>query len=92
MPIIKKTLLIKNKLGLHARAATQLVQLSQNFSSKVVITYGEKSANANSVMALLMLAGATGNQVEVSCEGEDAEQALIAVEELFNAKFNEESI
>ncbi|MER2493292.1 HPr family phosphocarrier protein [Catenovulum sediminis] len=86
---IKKKLLITNKLGLHARAATQLVQVSQAYKSNINLICAGKSANANSVMALLMLAGATGTEIEVECTGPDAELALQAIEALINAKFNE---
>ncbi|WAJ70522.1 HPr family phosphocarrier protein [Catenovulum adriaticum] len=84
-----KTLFIKNKLGLHARAATQLVQLAQTYQSKIEITCEGKTASANSVMGLLLLSGATGCEIQVQCEGEDAAAALDAVENLINARFNE---
>ncbi len=76
-------------MGLHARAATQLVKVSQAYPCEITIECDGKSANANSVMALLMLAGATGTEVTVSCNGEQAEQALQAVEDLINARFHE---
>ncbi|WP_017444264.1 HPr family phosphocarrier protein [Gayadomonas joobiniege] len=89
MRTVEKTLYIKNKLGLHARAATQLVQLSQSYQSEVLIICGDKKANANSVMALLMLAGATGSEILVRCTGTDAESAMQAVQQLIEAGFNE---
>ncbi len=84
-----KTLFIKNKLGLHARAATQLVQLAQSYQSDIQISCGGKTASANSVMGLLLLSGATGCEIDVSCQGEDAQAALEAVEALINARFHE---
>lgn len=52
---IEKTLTIVNKLGLHARAATQLVQLANQFDAKIVLVKGDKKADANSVLGLMML-------------------------------------
>ncbi|EWH09124.1 phosphocarrier protein NPr [Catenovulum agarivorans DS-2] len=86
---LSKNLLIKNKLGLHARAATQLVKVSQAYPCEIILECDGKSANANSVMGLLMLAGATGTEITVHCNGEQAEQALQAVEDLINARFHE---
>lgn len=89
MQTIEKCLLIKNKLGLHARAASQLVELAQAYQSEILIICGEKKANANSVMGLLMLAGATGTEICVRCSGDDAEAAMHAVQQLIEAGFNE---
>ena len=86
---VSKILFIKNKLGLHARAATQLVKLAQTYQSEIQLTCAGKTANANSVMGLLLLSGATGTEVEVNCIGEDAQAALDAVEALIDARFHE---
>lgn len=85
----EKTLTIVNKLGLHARAATQLVQLANKFDAQVTLVKGDKSANANSVLGLMMLESHQGEQVTVISEGSDAEQALIEIEALIEGKFNE---
>ena len=87
--VATKHLEIKNKLGLHARAATKLVELVANFDSEITLSNEQKSANAKSVMALLLLAGAQGKVIKVNCIGNDAEQALIAIEDLINNKFEE---
>lgn len=87
---LEKTLTIVNKLGLHARAATQLVQLAQQFDAEITLTQGDKSASAASVLGLMMLESHQGKEVTVISEGNDAEKALIAIEELITAKFNEE--
>ncbi|WP_111978297.1 HPr family phosphocarrier protein [Algibacillus agarilyticus] len=84
-----KELTIQNKLGLHARAATKLAELTLQYKSVITISCGAKSANANSVMALLLLAGAQGKQINVSCSGEDAATALNAVANLIDNKFEE---
>lgn len=87
---VTKTVIIENKLGLHARAATKLAQLAQTFEAEVTITQSEKSANADSVMALLMLASNQGKHVTVSANGEDAEQAVDSICQLISNKFDEE--
>lgn len=89
MPI-NKTVIIENKLGLHARAATKLAQLAQTFSAEVTITQADKSANADSVMALLMLASNQGKEVTVSADGNDAADALEAICQLISNKFDED--
>lgn len=80
---------IVNTLGLHARAATRLAQLCQQFQARIQLTQDNKTADASSVLALLMLAGSKGKTVEVSAEGEDAPAALLAVIELIQNGFGE---
>ncbi len=80
---------IINKLGLHARAASQLASLALKFDAKVTLTQDDKSAEADSVLALMLLESSQGKEVLVQCEGPDAEQALIAIGQLIEAKFNE---
>jgi phosphocarrier protein NPr len=84
-----RRVLITNKLGLHARAASKLAQLSEKFSAKVTIQLDDNSADANSIMALMLLAGAQGKTVTVIASGDDAEQALIEICQLFSNKFDE---
>ncbi|WP_338516427.1 HPr family phosphocarrier protein [Alteromonas gracilis] len=87
---LAKTLTIVNKLGLHARAATQLVKLANQFDAKIVLKKGDKEADANSVLGLMMLESHQGEQVDVEVEGSDAQSALDAIEQLIEGKFNEE--
>ena len=87
---LEKNLLIVNKLGLHARAATQLAKLANQFDAQVTVVQGDKSASANSVLGLMMLESSQGKEVQVISEGQDAEQALAAVEKLIVEKFNED--
>ncbi|MBW8189463.1 HPr family phosphocarrier protein [Neiella marina] len=84
-----RSLLIKNKLGLHARAATKLATLAQDYDANVMIRHGEKQASAGSVMGLLLLETCQGQHIEVSADGPDAERALDAVEALINNFFDE---
>ncbi len=88
MPINRKVKII-NKLGLHARAASKLAQLSQKFSATITLDLDGNSADANSIMGLMLLAGAQGKIVSVTATGEDAEQALNEICQLFSDKFDE---
>jgi phosphocarrier protein NPr len=80
---------IINQLGLHARAATKLAQLCQQFDARIQLVQEGKTADASSVLALLMLASSKGKTVQVCTEGVQAEQALTAVVDLINNGFDE---
>jgi len=80
---------IINRLGLHARAAAQLVKLTTQFQSKVFIKKGGQSANAKTIMDVLMLAGTQGTQITVEATGEDEQEALEATVGLIAARFPE---
>ncbi len=82
---------IINKLGMHARAATKLVQLASRFKADVQIQKEGHSANAKSVMGVLLLCGHQGAMIEVSARGEDAEEAVRAIGELIENRFGESS-
>lgn len=87
---ITKTVTIINKLGLHARAATKLVQVANQYTSDIELRKDDEVAPANSVLALLMLGSSMGKQVTIYCKGEDAEQAMQEIENLIANKFDEE--
>jgi phosphotransferase system HPr (HPr) family protein len=80
---------IINKLGLHARAASKLAQLSQQFSATITLDLDGNSADANSIMGLMLLAGAQGKTVNVTAIGKDAELALNEICQLFSDRFDE---
>ncbi|PSW56455.1 HPr family phosphocarrier protein [Photobacterium leiognathi] len=84
-------LFIKNRLGLHARAAIKLVELAQSFSAVITVSNDDVSATADSVMGLLMLDSAQGQKIMVSAEGNDETAALEAISALIEAGFDEES-
>ncbi|XPF92738.1 HPr family phosphocarrier protein [Colwellia sp. RE-S-Sl-9] len=86
----EKTLVITNKLGLHARAATKLAQLCQKFNTSVTVSLDDNSADASSIMGLMLLAGSQGKTVTVVTEGVDAEEAIKSICQLFSDKFDEE--
>ncbi|MDE1515076.1 MULTISPECIES: HPr family phosphocarrier protein [Vibrio] len=86
-----QTVLIQNRLGLHARAAIKLVQLAQSFDAILTVQSQDgRTATADSVMGLLMLESAQGQQVVISAEGSQAQPALNAVCQLIEQKFDED--
>jgi len=87
---VKKTLIIQNKLGLHARAASQFVQKANKFKADITVGKGKQEVNGKSIMGVMMLAAAKGSKITVTASGEDADSALDAVEKLVNDKFGEE--
>ena len=89
MSVVSKNTLIRNKLGLHARAATKLAQLAMQFDAEVSLFQGEKSAPANSVMGLLMLESSQGKEVRIEAKGKDAQAALDAICQLIEDRFDE---
>ncbi len=89
MSVLEKDVTIINRLGLHARAATKLAQLSQQFKAKITISLDGNKADASSIMALMLLAGGQGKVVKVIAEGEDANLALDSICQLINQRFDE---
>ncbi|MEM0910393.1 MAG: HPr family phosphocarrier protein [Pseudomonadota bacterium] len=87
--LLKRKVEIVNKLGLHARAATKLVQLANQHDADITLIHGESSAPANSVLALMMLESSQGKTVEIVCKGNDAEAAMEAITALIKNKFDE---
>jgi phosphocarrier protein len=87
--MISKNLTIQNKLGLHARAAAKLVALSNNFKSEIILVKDNKSADARSIMKLLMLSASKGSVLEVNITGKDQEKAMESIEKLFLNGFDE---
>ena len=80
---------IINQLGLHARAAAQLVQLANRCKCDVTLKTDSESVNGKSIMGVLMLAAAQGMRVKVICRGEDAQECLDEVAALIQNKFGE---
>ncbi|MGD0529008.1 MAG: HPr family phosphocarrier protein [Polyangiaceae bacterium] len=78
-----------NQLGLHARAATKLVQLASKYPCDVEVTRDDQSANGKSVMGVLLLCGSKGTVLEVSARGDRAEECVQAIGELIASKFGE---
>jgi len=86
-----KNYTIVNDLGLHARAATKLVQLASNYPCEVQLSHQGQTANAKSVMGVLLLCGSKGTVVEVAAAGERADECVKAIGELIAGRFGEPS-
>ena len=84
------TITISNKLGLHARASSKLVDVAERFAAESWVETNGRRANAKSIMTILVLGAKYGDEVKISCEGADANDALQAISQLFNDKFGEE--
>lgn len=89
MPFAERTFTIVNALGLHARAAAQLVQAANRFQSEVQVAKDGASVNGKSIMGVLTLAAAKGSRITVSCDGPDADAALAALGGLIEGGFGE---
>ena len=81
---------VRNKLGLHARAAAKLVLLASRCSSDIVLIHGDQQANAKSVMGVLLLCGSKGTQLWIEANGQDADAAVQQIGELISNRFGED--
>ncbi|MCH8180555.1 MAG: HPr family phosphocarrier protein [Proteobacteria bacterium] len=87
--MIKTTVTISNKLGLHARASAKLTKLASSFPCQVHMSRNDRCVNAKSIMGVMMLAAGLGSSVELECDGEREGEAIKALEALINDKFGE---
>jgi phosphocarrier protein len=85
----EKELLIENRLGLHARAAAQIVKTASAYHSKVTFMKDGLEVDGKSIMGIMMLAAARGSTVLLAVQGEDEKQAVTDLEKLFRNKFGE---
>jgi len=88
--MLNRNFIIKNRLGLHARAAAQLVQTANKFSSEVKLIKDDIEVNGKSIMGILLLAAPKGTDVSVSIEGADEEMAMNVIAELIEDGFGED--
>ncbi len=87
--MIKRTVTISNKLGLHARASAKLTKLAGAFKCDVHLSRGERRINAKSIMGVMMLAAGLGSEVVVETDGIDEQAAVDALIGLIEDKFGE---
>ncbi len=87
--MISRDIEIKNKLGLHARAAAKLVHIAARYKSDIKVKKGEEEVDGKSILGILLLAAGRGAVVTIRVEGEDEREALDAVEKLIDTKFDE---
>ena len=91
MPTSSHVFTILNDKGLHARASARFVEVVEKFESEVIVQKDGLEASGSSIMGLLMLAASKGTSIKVTLHGSDAEELALALEELINSKFGEES-
>jgi len=87
--MIRRTVTISNKLGLHARASAKLTKLAGGFQCEVFMTRSGRRVNAKSIMGVMMLAAGMGSEIEIETEGEDELPAIEAIVTLIADKFGE---
>ncbi|MFC1646058.1 HPr family phosphocarrier protein [Candidatus Omnitrophota bacterium] len=80
--IVKTTVVVNGKQGLHARPAAIFVQIASKFDSKITVTKDEQEVNGKSIMGILMLAAEKGSEIQITAEGDDAKEAIESLEEL----------
>ncbi|HYO09394.1 MAG TPA: HPr family phosphocarrier protein [Tepidisphaeraceae bacterium] len=93
MPSASRDIVVSNKLGLHARPAMQFVDVANQFQSDITVhKLGEEPAEADgkSVMQMIILAATEGTPMRIDAAGDDAEDAVTKLAELFDSKFGEE--
>ena len=88
--VVRRSFTISNKLGLHARAAAKLVQVTNQFQSRIRLLKNGQEADAKSILGILTLSCPQGTEIEVHAEGNDAAEALKAMALLIENKFGEE--
>ena len=89
--MIERELLVTNHLGLHARATARLVQLLSGYRCNVTLTAKGREVNAKSIMGVMLLAAGPGMTLLLRADGPDETNAVTAVADLFERKFDEES-
>ena len=90
MSAVEATVEIRNRRGLHLRAASTLAQTAGRFSSKITVARGKNQVSAKSVTSLMMLGAEKGVKVKIEADGADAREALEAVQALFEEGFGED--
>ncbi len=87
--MIKTSIKVSNKLGLHARASAKLTKLAGSFPCEVWLAKGERRVNAKSIMGVMMLAAGISSTIEVETQGEREQEAMDALLALINDRFGE---
>jgi phosphocarrier protein HPr len=88
--MLQKEFVIKNRLGLHARAAAQLVHTANRFKAEILVCKEGLEVNGKSIMGILMLAAPQGSKIALQVRGEDETEALTALEHLIDDGFGED--
>ena len=85
----ERKLLVSAENGLHAQASAKVVQILSQFGCTVSFTLGSREVNAKSIMGVMLLAAGPGREITARAEGDDAEQALDALDALFQRRFED---
>lgn len=88
--MLEEKLILVNKLGLHARAATKLVKLASQFESDIQVKRKHNEVNAKSIMGVMLLAASKGSQIDLIVDGVDEVTAFAQLKDLINSGFGEE--
>ena len=88
--MLERHITLQNKLGLHARAAAKLVNTAAGFASRVSLEFKGQTADAKSIMSVMILAAASGSEILIRCEGEDEAAAMDAICALIENLFGED--
>jgi phosphocarrier protein HPr len=87
---VQRTVEICNARGLHARASAKFVKLASSFDAEVTVARDEQSVDARSIMGLMMLAAGQGSAIDIAAEGPEAKQAVEALVQLVQSRFDED--
>lgn len=87
--MVARSLMVRNSLGVHARAAAKFVHAASAFASRVTVTRGERVVDGKSVLGILLLAAARGTDITIAAEGADEREALAALCALVEGGFGE---
>lgn len=88
--MITRKLTLINKLGLHARAANKLLDVSSQFASEITISHGDHKANGKSIMSVMLLAAPVGSELTFNVDGPDENEAANAIADVIAERFGEE--
>jgi phosphocarrier protein len=86
----EKTVKVSNRAGIHARPASMLVEKTKDFKSSIYFQSGDSVINAKSILGIITLGAAYGNEIRIFAEGDDEEEAVNALIRVFDSKFEEE--
>lgn len=89
--MLERELIVSNRLGLHARATAKLVQTLSSYRNNATLAAKGREVNAKSIMGVMLLAAGQGTSVVVRLDGEDEAEALQALVDLFERRFDEDS-
>jgi phosphocarrier protein len=88
--MIESAITIKNRTGLHARAAAKFVEVTSSYSSSIKITNGDKTVDGKSILSVMMLAASPGSELTLRIDGNDEAEVLAAIRALVDNNFGEE--